>query len=445
MAKLAIKRATTSKIVRIVIQDSTSSSGAVLTGLVFNSAGLTAYYIREGDATPTAITLVTATVGTWTSGGFKEVDAANMPGVYELHLPNAALSTGNSTLVLLKGATNMLAVLLEIELDAFDYQDAVRLGLTALPNVAAGASGGLPTGNASGQTTVATVATGAIVAGSFAAGAIDAAAIATDAIGSAELAASAVTEIQTGLATSASQATLQADTDDIQTRLPAALVSGRMDSSVGAMASNVLTAAAINADALTAAKVAADVGAEIATAVRTELAVELARIDAAITSRLATAGYTAPVSAATLAAAVWDELIATHLGAGKTGAALNAAGSAGDPWTTPLPGAYGAGTAGSLVAATNAAVDTEVAAIKAKTDNLPASPAAVGSAMLLTLTQAIPDGQTIGTVGDALVAAEVQGGGAWTLVGTTLTLKRRNGTTWKTFTLDSATVPTSRT
>lgn len=37
---------------------------------------------------------------------------------------------------------------------------------------------------------------------------------------------------------------------DICARLPAALVSGRMDSSVGAMASNVLTAAAINASAL---------------------------------------------------------------------------------------------------------------------------------------------------------------------------------------------------
>lgn len=48
----------------------------------------------------------------------------------------------------------------------------------------------------------------------------------------------------------ASMNTLQTDTDDIQTRLPAALVGGRMDSSVGAMAANVLTAAAIAAAAL---------------------------------------------------------------------------------------------------------------------------------------------------------------------------------------------------
>lgn len=46
------------------------------------------------------------------------------------------------------------------------------------------------------------------------------------------------------------------DTNDIQARLPAALVSGRIDASVGAMASGVLTATVIAADAITAAKVA---------------------------------------------------------------------------------------------------------------------------------------------------------------------------------------------
>lgn len=59
---------------------------------------------------------------------------------------------------------------------------------------------------------------------------------------------------------------IQADTEDIQSRLPAALVSGRIDASVGAMAANVLTNAAINNDAFTASKFAADVGTEIAAA-----------------------------------------------------------------------------------------------------------------------------------------------------------------------------------
>lgn len=44
---------------------------------------------------------------------------------------------------------------------------------------------------------------------------------------------------------------VESDTSDIQARLPAALVSGRMDSSVGAMAADTLTAAAIAASAVT--------------------------------------------------------------------------------------------------------------------------------------------------------------------------------------------------
>jgi hypothetical protein len=54
------------------------------------------------------------------------------------------------------------------------------------------------------------------------------------------------------------------DLSTVRAALPAALVSGRIDASVGAMAANVLTASAINADAITAAKVASDVGTEFA-------------------------------------------------------------------------------------------------------------------------------------------------------------------------------------
>lgn len=140
-------------------------------------------------------------------------------------------------------------------------------------------------------------------------------AMGTDVLTSTALAASAVTEIQSGLATSAAVAAVQADTDDIQSRLPAALVGGRMDASVGAMAANTLTASALATDAVD----------EI--------------VDA-----------------------VWDEPLVGHATAGSTGAALSAAGSAGDPWSTPLPGAYGAGTAGNIIGNNlDAAVSTRLA------------------------------------------------------------------------------------
>ncbi len=162
--KLSIKAGTTSKLVDVFIQDSSSTVGAGLTGLVFNSGSLTAYYYREGAASATAITLATMTLGTWATGGFVVVDGTNMPGCYQLGLPDAAVAAGaKSVIVMLKGASNMAPLLLEIELTAVDNQDAVRGGMTALPNANAAASGGLIiNGSNSGAVTLAGLATGAL-------------------------------------------------------------------------------------------------------------------------------------------------------------------------------------------------------------------------------------------------------------------------------------------
>ena len=170
---------------------------------------------------------------------------------------------------------------------------------------------------------------------------------------------------------------------------------------------------------------------------------------------LLSSGYTAPDSAATVAGAVWDVTLSGHLTAGTTGNALNAAGSAGDPWSTSLPGAYGAGTAGKIVgdnidaaissrlatASYTAADNTSITAIKAKTDNLPASPAAVGSAMALTsgerssVADAVLDrdmstgtdsgSPTVRTVRQALRFLRNK----WTVSGGTLTVYKEDDTT----------------
>ena len=115
--KLALTGGTTSVTLLVFIQDTTSATGAGLTGLVFNTASLTAYYARPGAAAA-AITLATQTVaGAFSSGGFVEVDATNMPGVYRFDIPDAALAAGVSSVVaMLKGAANMAPLLLEIQL-----------------------------------------------------------------------------------------------------------------------------------------------------------------------------------------------------------------------------------------------------------------------------------------------------------------------------------------
>jgi hypothetical protein len=197
----------TSQSIYFVVLNSSSTTGARLTGLVFNSAGLTAYYVRQGGSA-TAITLATlaAANSAYSSGGFREVDATNMPGIYRLDIPDAALASGvDSVVITLKGATNMVQVDIEIQLSSVNLQDAVRGGMTALPNANAEAAGGLFTrGTGAGQINqdangridgnvvawrgtqpntlqsgrvdahVGAVANGVIAAASFAAGALDA-------------------------------------------------------------------------------------------------------------------------------------------------------------------------------------------------------------------------------------------------------------------------------
>jgi len=140
MAKLEIKKGTTSKTIRVFISDSSATNGIGLSGLVFNSAGLTCYYYRFDDSSATVVNLVTATLGVYTSGGFKEIDATNMKGWYEFGAPNASLASGADDVAFhFKGATNMAPLPLEIQLvdntakDIFDNlpTNFVDLAITA--------------------------------------------------------------------------------------------------------------------------------------------------------------------------------------------------------------------------------------------------------------------------------------------------------------------------
>jgi len=70
---------------------------------------------------------------------------------------------------------------------------------------------------------------------------------------------------------------LQADTNDIQIRLPSALVAGRMDSSTGAMAANTLTASALATDAVT--EIQSGLSTLNAAAIRAAIGLAIANLD----------------------------------------------------------------------------------------------------------------------------------------------------------------------
>lgn len=145
--------------------DSTSTTGAAKTGLTSASAGLIISTIADNEATATAYTQAAgniesiSTLGTFTSPTagkcrFKEVDATNHPGLYEIQIADArwAVSGARSLIVSVSGASGAAQVDCEVQLVAVDAQDAVRFGLTALPNAAASAANGLVTvGTGSGQ------------------------------------------------------------------------------------------------------------------------------------------------------------------------------------------------------------------------------------------------------------------------------------------------------
>ena len=207
----------------------------------------------------------------------------------------------------------------------------------------------------------------------------------------------------TPLAKAAALATAQTDLDTI-TGTGGVLIgtdamdrSGTLDVNTKTVSANAITATAINADAITNAKIADDaIAAEnlatgaltadafaadaivAATLATGALTADAFAADAIVAATLATGSLTADafaanaLVAATFAASslddkgdwntttpptvdavadqVWEETLADHSGtAGSTAEALNAAGAAGDPWTTALPGAYGAGSAGKII------------------------------------------------------------------------------------------------
>lgn len=129
---MKIKRGSTSVRRLIFIADSSSTTGAGLANLTHASSGLVAYYFAGDLANEVQVTLVSATLGSYTSGGFVAVDNTNMPGWYEIGIPNAALDGGNEVAIQLRGATNMVPVNIYIEIDSVDYQDAAAFGLSRI-------------------------------------------------------------------------------------------------------------------------------------------------------------------------------------------------------------------------------------------------------------------------------------------------------------------------
>jgi hypothetical protein len=155
---IGYKRGQGSIVLRVKILNSSVATGAGLTGLSSTSSGLIISTIADNEATATSYTVAASNVETITTLGtyaaptagkcrFREVDSTNHKGVYEIQLADARFGVSNakSLLVSVLGATNAAETDVVIPLRDLDPFDAVRAGLTALPNVASGSAGSLLT------------------------------------------------------------------------------------------------------------------------------------------------------------------------------------------------------------------------------------------------------------------------------------------------------------
>lgn len=236
----------------------------------------------------------------------------------------------------------------------------------------------------------------------------------------------------TVLATAANLATvagyIDTEISDIQSRLPAALVSGRMDANVGAMAANVMTAAAAAAD------------------LTTELQAGLSTLDAAgvrTAVGLASANLDTQLSAID---AVTDKLNTTLESTGSPGQyvftdeALAQAPSGTGASAIAIADEVQTRTIAAVTTVNGLAANTVTAAVLAAD-----AVAEINAVWTTAMTESYAtDGATM-TPTQALYML-------WSLlaersiVSTTLTAKKLDGsTTAMTFTLDSATTPTSQT
>lgn len=136
---LSVKHSSTGVILRVKLLDSTVSTGAGKTGMTDASAGLLISTIADSEASAIAYAQGSSNVETITTLGtyaapttnkcrFKEVNATNHPGVYEIQLANArfSVSSARSLLVSVSGVTGLAQCDFVVQLNDLNEQaDAI--------------------------------------------------------------------------------------------------------------------------------------------------------------------------------------------------------------------------------------------------------------------------------------------------------------------------------
>ncbi len=145
MSGRPIQKATAdvSTVIRIIDE----TAGTPETGVEHDTAGIDLWYRREG-ATATSITeaALAGLASAHDDGGIEHIG----DGYYRLDLPDAACGSGVNGVAIGGTVTGMVVIGTYHALVDYDPYDAVRMGMTALPNAVVDNAGGLPISDAGG-------------------------------------------------------------------------------------------------------------------------------------------------------------------------------------------------------------------------------------------------------------------------------------------------------
>jgi hypothetical protein len=133
VSQYTIQAGTGSRLVLIHAHDP-SMSGQPVTGLTPATPGASAAYVRDADGRAVAIPLLPGKPGEHAAGGFVEVDAALVPGLYQLGLPDEMLAEGATRALLHVRFDGVTVVPVEVTLVAYDPLDDWCMGVVGLAN-----------------------------------------------------------------------------------------------------------------------------------------------------------------------------------------------------------------------------------------------------------------------------------------------------------------------
>ena len=116
---------------RTVLVTASRHNGSPATGLAAATPGLRAGFARS-DGSRGAIELVEVESGSWTPGGFGEIDPGLTPGVYRFCVPDEVIAAGATRAVVVLQLPDAVFQPIDFDIVAFDPQDVERIGMDAL-------------------------------------------------------------------------------------------------------------------------------------------------------------------------------------------------------------------------------------------------------------------------------------------------------------------------